>query len=69
MAMMELVVPPGAPTVDSAGPAFPAELTKMTLCLLTTCSHRIVITNLAATGNDCNRQGSYQLFCSAHEVH
>mmetsp|Transcript_18197 Transcript_18197/g.44668 ORF Transcript_18197/g.44668 Transcript_18197/m.44668 type:complete len:247 (-) Transcript_18197:339-1079(-) len=30
-----LVVLPGAPTVVSAGPAFPAEETKMTLCVLT----------------------------------
>lgn len=29
------VVPPGAPTVDSAGPALPAEAQKMTLCLCT----------------------------------
>ena len=28
--MMELLVPPGAPTVPRAGPAFPAELTKWT---------------------------------------
>lgn len=34
--IMEEVVPPGAPTEDSAGPEFPAELTKMTPCLLTT---------------------------------
>lgn len=30
-------VPPGAPTEDNAGPEFPAELTKMTPCLFTTC--------------------------------
>jgi hypothetical protein len=29
------VVPPGEPTVDSAGPSLPALATKMTLCLLT----------------------------------
>ena len=28
-------VPPGAPTVDNAGPAFPADATKITPCLLT----------------------------------
>ena len=39
--MMEEVVPPGAPTVESAGPALPALLTKMTPCLCTTCrGHR-----------------------------
>lgn len=30
-----LVVPPGAPTVDSAGPALPALARKMTPCLWT----------------------------------
>ena len=29
------VVPPGAPTVDKAGPLLPADETKMTPCLLT----------------------------------
>ena len=37
MLMMELEVPPGAPTVERAGPALPALLMKMTLCLYTTC--------------------------------
>ena len=38
MLMMAEEVPPGAPTVDRAGPAFPALLMKMTLCLFTTCA-------------------------------
>ena len=37
MLMMAEEVPPGAPTVDRAGPALPALLMKMTLCLFTTC--------------------------------
>ena len=35
---MEEEVPPGAPTDDRAGPAFPAELMNITPCLFTTCS-------------------------------
>ncbi len=38
MLMMPEEVPPGAPTVDRAGPALPALLMKMTLCLFTTCT-------------------------------
>ena len=38
MLMMAEEVPPGAPTVDRAGPALPALLMKMTLCLFTTCT-------------------------------
>ena len=40
MLMMAEEVPPGAPTVDRAGPALPALLMKMALCLLTTCTRR-----------------------------
>ena len=38
MDRMDELVPPGAPTVDSAGPALPALLTKITPCLCTTCN-------------------------------
>lgn len=38
MDRMAELVPPGAPTVDSAGPALPALLTKITPCLCTTCN-------------------------------
>ena len=41
MLMMEEEVPPGAPTVDSAGPALPALLMKIILCLCTACKHHL----------------------------
>lgn len=37
MLMMDEEVPPGAPTVDNAGPALPALLTNTMLCLYTAC--------------------------------
>lgn len=40
MLRMAEEVPPGAPTVDSAGPALPALLTNTTLCLYTTCGQQ-----------------------------
>mmetsp|Transcript_6059 Transcript_6059/g.37553 ORF Transcript_6059/g.37553 Transcript_6059/m.37553 type:complete len:226 (-) Transcript_6059:1093-1770(-) len=45
---MAAVVPPGAPTVDRAGPSFPAEETKVMSCFRTSCS--ATSTNLPALG-------------------
>lgn len=42
MDRMAELVPPGAPTVDRAGPALPALLTNMTPCLCTACNQERV---------------------------
>lgn len=42
-------MPPGAPTVWRAGPALPALLMKMTLCLYTACKQAYSQVELLAT--------------------
>lgn len=60
MDRMAELVPPGAPTVDSAGPALPALLTKMTPCLCTTCNAFLIF----AYQNHC--VFLYNLQCSLY---